>query len=146
MAAPPKPYRYFYSYQPLPNQRSFRLLRFRNFLESHCCKLDTFDIEDCPPFSALSYTWGAPLNTPRSVEDYGPDTSKVLPIKTDAGLKSVKVLKNLYDALHQLAGSSDKPEWIWVDAICINQEDVKERETQVTLMGDVYSSCTEVIV
>jgi hypothetical protein len=35
---------------------------------------------------------------------------------------------------------------MWVDALCINHEDVAERSSQVLLMGDIYSGATEVIV
>ncbi|PPJ57790.1 hypothetical protein CBER1_00114 [Cercospora berteroae] len=36
--------------------------------------------------------------------------------------------------------------WIFIDAICINQNDLDERSSQITLMGDVYKQAEEVIV
>jgi hypothetical protein len=35
---------------------------------------------------------------------------------------------------------------IWIDALCINQDDFLERNQQVTMMGRIYSSCREVIM
>ncbi|KAK0994930.1 hypothetical protein LTS01_006861 [Friedmanniomyces endolithicus] len=35
--------------------------------------------------------------------------------------------------------------WIFIDAICINQDDVVEKSSQVMLMGDVYCYASEVI-
>ena len=29
---------------------------------------------------------------------------------------------------------------IWADAVCINQNDLDERSSQVSIMGDIYSS------
>lgn len=39
-----------------------------------------------------------------------------------------------------------RPFFLWVDAICINQADVVERNSQVKLMGDLYSNATRVII
>jgi hypothetical protein len=145
MAFPPVPHRYLYSYQPLQTPREFRLIRFRDFLHNELCELETFDIDTAPPFSALSYTWGAPLSTARSGEEYGPGSSKILIIQTASGHKQLSVLKNLYEGLCQLT-RTNAPKYLWVDAICINQQDVEERCSQVTLMGAVYSFCQEVII
>ncbi|KAF4624476.1 hypothetical protein G7Y89_g13695 [Cudoniella acicularis] len=76
MAAPKIPHRYLYTFKPLTTPRSFRLLRFRDFLHSELCELETFEIDNCPPFSTLSYTWGAPLNTAKSEEHYKAESSK----------------------------------------------------------------------
>ena len=35
---------------------------------------------------------------------------------------------------------------LWVDALCINKEDVKERSQQVELMGKTYLSVERVVV
>jgi hypothetical protein len=35
---------------------------------------------------------------------------------------------------------------IWVDAICINQNDTVERGSQVAKMGQIYSQCSQVVV
>ena len=48
------------------------------------------------------------------------------------------VTTNLYGALSMLRSSSSLA--LWVDAICINQDNVLERNSQVQLMKDIYSS------
>ncbi|KAJ4289069.1 hypothetical protein N0V90_011411 [Kalmusia sp. IMI 367209] len=58
--------------------------------------------------------------------------------------KHISVTKNLYDALRHIRSENSNRE-IWVDALCINQADVKERNHQVSLMGDIYSSAELVI-
>jgi Heterokaryon incompatibility protein (HET) len=35
---------------------------------------------------------------------------------------------------------------IWIDAICINQKDIGEKNVQVPLMGEIYASAACVIV
>jgi hypothetical protein len=40
----------------------------------------------------------------------------------------------------------EQAEWFWIDAICINQQDLSERASQVQLMGKIYSSASWVIV
>ena len=36
--------------------------------------------------------------------------------------------------------------FLWVDAICINQNDLEERSSQVALMGTIYSRAMDTIV
>ena len=52
------------------------------------------------------------------------------------------VTKNLANALRRLQDVTDMP--VWADAICINQQDVKERNHQVQLMGQIYCRATTV--
>ena len=35
---------------------------------------------------------------------------------------------------------------LWVDALCINQDDQEERARQIAMMGDIYSHAANVIV
>ncbi|KAF2803814.1 HET-domain-containing protein, partial [Mytilinidion resinicola] len=35
--------------------------------------------------------------------------------------------------------------WLWIDAICINQEDTNGRNCQVQQMGDIYWEATQVL-
>jgi Heterokaryon incompatibility protein (HET) len=37
-------------------------------------------------------------------------------------------------------------DYLWIDALCIDQTNVDERAAQVLLMGDIYSSATRVII
>lgn len=62
----------------------------------------------------------------------------------------MRVTENLYSALRQVrnfkSSSGDgQSVRLWADAICINQEDEKERSMQVRIMRHIYSKAQEVI-
>lgn len=73
-------------------------------------------------YEALSYRWGSALETRTIKLDQNPD---------------FKVTASLETAL-QMLRSSDTGRMIWIDAICINQRDVQERNQQVQLMRSIY--------
>ena len=81
-------------------------------------------------YEALSYTWGA-ASEGRSIVLNG---SCTLPI-TD----------NLFRALRRLRWPL-KWRLLWVDAICINEEDVRERSAQIAIMREIYQRAKAVIV
>lgn len=57
-----------YDYSPLNRTtRSIRLLQFEEpppGSDVVCCSLETYDLDSCPPFAALSYVWGEAPSTP----------------------------------------------------------------------------------
>jgi hypothetical protein len=88
------------------------------------CNLVEITLDDHPIYEALSYVWGDPkIQTTLQIEG-----------------ASLKVTTNLELALRYLR-LPDKPRTIWVDAICIDQSNIKERNQQVRLMKGIYSSC-----
>lgn len=137
-----------FEYTPLDRQtRSIRFLSFKD--ESHnargprlSCLMETFELTRCPPFIALSYTWGHPgLCREIGVND-----------------KPLRIRENLYLAmsvLRTMPGTqvSHDPlrerklicRHFWVDAICINQDDILERGHQVNLMESIFTGATCVI-
>ncbi|KAK3370581.1 heterokaryon incompatibility protein-domain-containing protein [Podospora didyma] len=54
------------------------------------------------------------------------------------------VTHNLHNALTVL--SRRHPGHWWIDQLCINQEDVQERSSQVALMGQLYRTASDVVV
>ncbi|KAJ4288049.1 hypothetical protein N0V90_012065 [Kalmusia sp. IMI 367209] len=44
-----------------------------------------------------------------------------------------------YDAASEVLEVSRPPAEFWIDAICINQEDLEEKSQQVSIMGDLYT-------
>lgn len=75
-------------------------------------------------YMALSYTWGDPKVT-RAISVNGN------PMQVTVNLE--KALKALRSQPYVKAG------WkMWIDAICINQEDLEERAVQVKRMRDIY--------
>ncbi|KAL6901780.1 HET domain-containing protein [Trichoderma evansii] len=88
-------------------------------------------------FEALSYQWGTPNN---------PGTAFVKPSSIgDASVATFSIGKNLESALRHLRYTS-KPRTLWIDAICINQNDNAEKAAQVVRMADIYSLAARVVV
>jgi hypothetical protein len=85
-------------------------------------------MKDDPVYSALSYTWGDPTVTEEISVDGSP-----MQVTTNlkAGLKALRAQAILA---------------VWIDALCINQEDILEREQQVLRMQTIYSKAAEVII
>jgi hypothetical protein len=77
------------------------------------------------PYEALSYTWGDP-KTLRPVAIRGQKRC------------SLYITENLEAALRHLR-YTDKIRVLWVDALSINQNDLKERSLQVMRMGEIFS-------
>ncbi|KAB8295104.1 hypothetical protein EYC80_007040 [Monilinia laxa] len=80
-------------------------------------------------YEALSYAWG----------DL-PATKTIIIDQTDYYIRD-----NLFAALEALRLRSRRRH-LWVDAVCINQEDFDERNGQVALMSQIYAKADEVIV
>ena len=90
---------------------------------------ENVELQTVPVYEALSYTWG--------------DSKKECSIS--CGSESIAITANLAAALLQLR-SPDKPRTLWIDQICINQDDVDERSKQVALMRKIYSKAENVVI
>jgi hypothetical protein len=56
------------------------------------------------------------------------------------------VRQSLFDFLNSARSLVDiQSNWIWIDALCINQENIEEREHQVKRMGHIYSRAGRVV-
>lgn len=80
-------------------------------------------------FEALSYVWGVTL----------------VPYKIRVDDKPFYVTHNLRSALEELR-LPDRDRFLWVDAMCINQDDNIERGIQVQMMRDIYAQASRTIV
>lgn len=99
------------------------------------CRLIAQRIPDAP-YEALSYVWGKPTVYHSSI--FCIDDND----ESDRG--DLQIGANLTRALVAFR-LRDRPRRIWVDAICINQEDLSERKDQVRMMGDIFRSATQVL-
>jgi hypothetical protein len=86
------------------------------------CALQVFELSDAPPYRALSYTWG--------------DANHLMPIRLDEKLHLIT--PNCWYALWQLRLHHGLDTWFWIDAICIDQANVPEKNEQVRRMGAIY--------
>lgn len=124
-------------------ERQIRLLSVHGQTDhgSPVCRLTTFELAKAPTYQALSYVWGPPFKSMGIVCNGMPLT----------------VTKNLYEALlaclslntndlGKHKGSATSIQYIWIDALCINQEDFKEKSQQVGLMRHIFMQAERVIV
>ncbi|KAK5327187.1 hypothetical protein LTR70_001662 [Exophiala xenobiotica] len=92
------------------------------------CRIFHATLKERPHYVALSYSWG----------QMG---SRRLILVEDS---PVCVTINLYEAILALR-RSDHDLIIWVDFLCINQEDNKEKNWQVGLIKGIYQQASEVL-
>jgi len=92
------------------------------------CKLATVSLQNNAIFEALSYVWG--------------DAQVTKAITVDGGL--FQVTTNLEEALRALRHRC-KSRILWMDAICINQSDLGEKNVQVPLMRQIYTNAGGVV-
>ncbi|KAI1429220.1 heterokaryon incompatibility protein-domain-containing protein [Xylaria sp. FL1777] len=91
------------------------------------------------PFDSLSYCWGSSPDITHILLD--PDYYDSINRPWDG--REFPVGRNVETALRRLR-SETKPLRIWIDAVCINQEDIDERSGQVKIMRLIYSQATTV--
>lgn len=58
--------------------------------------------------------------------------------------RAIMVTQNLHNALNAVAQLYSG--YLWVDQLCINQDDIRERNAQVALMGQLYRNASQVVV
>jgi hypothetical protein len=107
------------------DKREIRLLTLcsGSFEDEIRCKLGIVSLDETPTYTALSYCWG--------------NQSEQSEVFVDE--KKVAVTKSLEIAL-RYAREDNQDLALWVDAICINQENLKEKSYQVGMMGSIYTA------
>ncbi|PQE16056.1 heterokaryon incompatibility -domain-containing protein [Rutstroemia sp. NJR-2017a WRK4] len=96
-----------------------------------CCQLLPRSLDTQPRYTALSYAWGAP-SSHRKIILNG---------------ESYTVYENLWRFLNQARKLGSRfGGWLWIDALCINQSDNKDKEQQIVLMPDIYQSADLVMI
>jgi hypothetical protein len=81
------------------------------------------------PYTAVSYFWGETKGT----------------VVVDCDGRSLEITRSAYDVLRHLRHKT-KTSRVWIDRLCINQEDLAEKETVVKRMPDIYASAREVVI
>lgn len=118
-----------YSYDPLISPNHIRLLKVhRNTGHARLeAILEQHDLQDAIEigYDAISYTWGQPSFTHQLY----------------IGGQPLNITAHLHGALSFMTGA-----YIWVDAVCISQNDLEEKAQQIPLMRHIYAGCLEVLV
>lgn len=131
-----------FKYEPLKLPRHIRLLKINNpdllgskiWPDMKPPRLPYYEmvqvpLDSLPEYTALSYAWGHPNKT------------WVLNI-SGASLAITASLAEAMRALPRIASS----EYLWLDQVCINQADEKEKNRQVQIMGEIYSNSHKVSI
>jgi hypothetical protein len=123
-----------YEYDPIDlGEPAIRLVRLYPGSDSTQISCELFQAwlhqeDEIIPYEALSYTWGSG-EAPEHIIVNG----QILAVTT-----------NLHRALQQLR-LNDQDRILWVDAICINQNNKSERGHQVQQMGDIFRQADRVL-
>ena len=136
-----------YRYTKLASDHSIRLLKLHppatgspdsttdDFIS---CELEEVALADNPKYEALSYAWGVfPRDFPVVV---------VMPAMARTGkITALFTNPSLYTALKRLRHPT-QTRALWIDQLCINQEDDDEKSKQVVLMADIYKNAQRTVV
>jgi hypothetical protein len=132
-----------FEYEHLPDKR--RSMRLLNLLSSSPenpqieCRLVVVDIDPKKltrgsigkEYEALSWCWGTEQPT------------SYINIRKNGRIYSKKVQPDLVAALRALRHPQED-RYLWIDAICINQADIGERNHQVEMMSTIYGQAKSV--
>ncbi|KAH7092963.1 heterokaryon incompatibility protein-domain-containing protein [Paraphoma chrysanthemicola] len=106
------------------------------------CAFETYALSEKPVFSALSYTWGQPLQDIEIVRKSPAKPTRKIFCNGEEGQAG----QNLYDFLVHYASNVPQGGLLWIDALSINQGDTQERSEQVKLMSQIYQNAQGVLV
>jgi len=80
-------------------------------------------------YEAISYVWGESTNK----------------VRIECNGEPLNITRNLAAALTRFR-LPDRARALWADALCINQGNVPEKESQVEMMGDIYRHAKTVLI
>ena len=122
-----------YRYRPL-QKGEIRLIRMRHqetddmHIAGH---IASYPLNECPSYMALSYCWGKDVPSHLLVMN---GQRIILQDNLDSFLRRVIRYKKR------------EVDFLWIDAICINQADNEEKNTQLALMRDIYASASRIVI
>lgn len=137
-----------FSYSPL-NLGNFRLLKIirDDEIKEIGISFITSPIQDGLPFEALSYCWSGHERR-LSREEYNRRIQmnhkiNVYDEDREKPPQHLFITKSLAEALEKLAAQVRRP--LFVDQLCINQQDSKEKSRLVSAMGHIYATAERVL-
>lgn len=130
-----------YHHEPLQHEWEIRLLCIapgRHADDIHCTIIHerVFPVDGRlvamqHAYEALSYTWGSATN--------------VCPLRVGPNGEFTYVSHNCVNAVRRLRlENTDRT--VWIDAVCINQEDAREKSHQIQLMPLIYAGARKVSI
>ncbi|KAK2767777.1 hypothetical protein FQN54_003936 [Arachnomyces sp. PD_36] len=94
-------------------------------------EIEAYDMDDCPAYRAISHAWDRTHDSTRPFLCNG---------------ESFAVGEDVHSALNCIYLARGSTLKVWIDKVCINQEDNVEKAAQVAMMGDIYARAAEVII
>jgi hypothetical protein len=122
-------------YKTLKSPKAFRLLRiFKSRRFDHpvqCELLEISSVSDAPSqYRTVSYRWDTSLGKVSTITVNG---------------ETLMVYPNLEKILRDIRAKYWS-QLVWIDQLCIDQENATEKSAQVAMMGQIYQSAAEVRV
>ncbi|GAB1316385.1 hypothetical protein MFIFM68171_06595 [Madurella fahalii] len=122
-----------FKHRPIKERNGIRLLRlhpqprFRN--SPLQCDIIHVKLGEVPPYTAVSHRWGAPGETQEII------LIDEAPFLVSSNIHSLLLAKR----------SITKHVVLWIDSICINQDDEVEKSRQVGMMRGIYEEATSTL-
>jgi len=119
-------------YNPLTQPDSIRLVELQpgDPEDELRVEIQHARLSEAPEYETLSYEWAG--------------NHKEATVRCGRG-EEIPVTLNLRAALKRLR-DMERPRRVWIDAICINQDDLKERGVQVSIMKQIYQKAQGVLI
>ncbi|KAI7284925.1 hypothetical protein KC345_g2036 [Hortaea werneckii] len=125
-----------YPYQPLDKESlQIRLLTIFPAIDPWeipvKCSLSHANLrkEPKPNYETISYTWGTSKERKTITLD---DRPLNVPVSADRAIRRMRL--------------RDQSRVLWIDAICINQDDINEKNHQVEIMAEIYSNTSQGLI
>lgn len=121
-----------YQYVPLNDAwKNFRIVMLCPGVgeQDIVCRMAQVPLFGRVEYEALSYTWGPPTS----------------PCTIQVENQSLHIRENLFSALKALRLATS-PRYLWIDALCINQEDDQEKSLQLQRMRIIYQRASDIVV
>jgi hypothetical protein len=105
------------------------------------CSLHHVDIDspNFPRYRAVSYQWG------KEKFRYHIQVGSPASVQHEQEYGRLRVKRNLLNLLQNIREPGSDC-WLWIDAVCIDQSSVEERNSQVRLIGEIYRKADRVLV
>jgi len=143
----------YYRHTPIDSARGeIRVLVILPAVAPVTCRVEVCSLASNPEYDAISYTLlstdenNNKNNNNNNNTSAGPEDKKKSIIVDGAHFR---VSVNAADVLHCLGrrkSTPSRPTRVWIDSVCINQEDPSEKAHQILLMGRIYRQSRRVRV
>lgn len=114
----------------------FRVIDVRG----NCIVTPNYPVE----YVALSYVWGAPLTEPLTEQPFQASKSNIADLEMEGSLSRAPLPHTIRDAME--ACRQLDQQYLWVDRLCIVQDDAASKHGQISRMDAIFGFSTATIV